>query len=181
MFIKKIENIKVDLCQIKKDLSWILTKTQWLPENQIGLTHRPSTLNDLWKDNVGGLYDKERKKELISENEFTELNPASPKYTRDILLQLAKQEGFGLGRVRYMLLDTKQGLTVHRDTSVRYHLAIDTNPYAYIAHSVNTNSVKAMCYHLPDDGNFYCINTKQEHFVYNGGAESRIHLVICPI
>jgi hypothetical protein len=181
MFIKRIENLSVDLTQIKNDLGWVLTQTDWLPENQIGLTHRLKAENNLWKDNVGGLYDKERKVELVSETEFTEFNPDAPSYTRNILYQLADQENFNLGRVRYMLLESKRGLTVHFDTSERYHLVIETNPYAYISHTVKTNSVKAMCYHLPADGHFYQINTRQEHFVYNGGTAPRIHLVICPI
>jgi hypothetical protein len=180
MFIKKINNIEVDLSQIVQDLNWVLTQTEWLPENQIGLVHRLTSKNNLWKDCAGSLYDKERKIELILEEEFTELNADVPNYTKKILQQLAEHENFKLGRVRYMLLEPKRGLTVHYDTSERYHLVIETNPYAYISHTVKTNSVKAMCFHLPKDGYFYCVNTKQEHFVYNGGTEPRIHLVICP-
>jgi hypothetical protein len=180
MFIRKIKNIEVDLNQIKKDLDWVLTETAWLPENQIGLTYRATTENNVWKDNVGSLYDRERKIELVSEQQFTEFNSKVPAYTTDILHQLAEQEDFEIGRARYMLLDSKCGLTVHRDTSQRYHLVIETNPYAYIAHTVKTNSVRAMCYNLPADSYFYQVDTRQEHFVYNGGTESRIHLVICP-
>jgi len=181
MFIKKIENIEVDLTQITNDLNWVLTQTNWLPENQIGLTHRIDTSKDLWKDSVGGLYDKERKKELVSESEFTEFNPSAPAYTKLILSRLADQEKFKLGRVRYMRLEPKQGLSVHFDTSERYHLVIKTNQYSYIAHTARLNSVKAMCYHLPADSYFYRVNTCQEHFVYNGGTEPRVHLVICPV
>jgi secreted Zn-dependent insulinase-like peptidase len=180
MFIEKIKNINVNLDQVVQDLNWVLTQTDWLPENQIGLVHRLGSQDNLWKDCVGSLYDKERKIETISENEFTEFNADVPIYTKKILNQLAEQENFKLGRVRYMLLESKKGLTVHYDTSERYHLVIETNPYAYVAHTAKTNSVKALCYHLPKDGWFYRVNTRQEHFVYNGGTEPRIHLVICP-
>lgn len=180
MFIQKIQNLDINLDQIKIDLDKILTYTQWLPENQIGLTYRVGA-TDLWKDSAGSLYDRENLIELSSENAFTEFNQNVPSYTIDILDQLAKQENFKLGRVRYMLLESKKGLTVHYDTSIRYHLVIETNPYSYIAHTTKTSSVKAMCYHLPADGHFYRVDTRQEHFVYNGGAEPRIHIVICPI
>jgi hypothetical protein len=181
MFIKKIENFIVDLDQIKKDLSNILAYTQWIPENQIGVTYRINTTEDLWKDSVGSLYDRDRKTEMVSEKEFTEINQNVPEYTRSVLDQLVEHTGCQIGRARYMLLESKKGLTVHYDTSIRYHLVIETNPYAYIAHTVNTSSVQAMCYHLPSDGYFYQVNTRQEHFVYNGGLSPRIHLVICPI
>lgn len=179
MFVKKIENLTVDLDQVKQDLSEILKSAQWLPENQIGLTYRVGA-TDPWKDSVGSLYDRENLIELDSETAFTEFNQTVPNYTTAVLDQLAKQENFKLGRVRYMQLESKKGLTVHKDTSIRYHLVIETNPYSYIAHTVKTNSVKAMCYHLPADGYFYQVDTRQAHFVYNGGTESRIHLVICP-
>jgi len=180
MFIEKIKNISVDLSRVVQDLDTVLTKIDWLPENQIGLTSRPD-VDNIWKDNVGSLYDDDKRVELISENDFTILNPETPEYTKNILKKLADQEGFTLGRVRYMRLMPKQGLTVHYDTSERYHLVIKTNPYSYVAHTANAGSIKAMCYHLPDDSNFYRVNTRQEHFVYNGGTEPRIHLVICPI
>jgi len=181
MFIEKIKNIKVDLGLVTQDLNWVLTQTEWLPENQIGLSHRPGTLNNVWKDSIGSLYDRERKIELVNENSFTELNQLIPEYSKNILTQLAKQENFQLGRVRYMLLESKRGLTVHHDSSVRYHLVIKTNPYAYISHTVNSGSLKAACFHLPADGFFYMVDTRKEHFVFNGGTESRIHMVICPI
>jgi hypothetical protein len=180
MFIQKIQNISVDIDRIKADLSQILTYVDWLPENQIGLSHRLDTKNNVWKDSVGSLYDRTTNIELVSEGEFTEVNYQIPQYTKSILTQLAAELEIKLGRIRYMLLEPKTGLTVHNDTSVRYHLVIKTNPYSYIAHTTNTASVKAMCYHLPVDGQFYRVDTRQEHFVYNGGVEPRIHLVICP-
>jgi hypothetical protein len=181
MFIEKIKNITTDLAQIKRDLNWVLTQTTWLPENQIGLSYRPNTANNLWKDCIGSLYDHERKIELVNENEFTEINSEIPTYTKNILNQLSLTENFKLGRIRYMLLESKRGLTVHYDTSVRYHLVIETNPYAYISHTVNSKTMKAACFQLPADGSFYRVDTTKEHFVYNGGTTPRIHLVICPI
>ncbi len=41
------------------------------------------------------------------------------------------------------------------------------------------NELSAKCYNIPADGSFYRVDTTKEHFVYNGGWEPRIHLVIC--
>jgi len=45
--------------------------------------------------------------------------------------------------------------------------------------AVNDNELSAKCYNIPADGSFYRVDTTKEHFVYNGGWEPRIHLVIC--
>jgi hypothetical protein len=49
--------------------------------------------------------------------------------------------------------------------------------YSYFCHTKDNSTVVAG-QHLPKDGYFYCVDTTQEHFVYNGGKEERIHLVI---
>jgi len=81
-----------------------------------------------------------------------------------------------------MRLMPKTGLTVHADSSVRYHYVLETNEYSYIYYiSKNTGPIKTIGYHLSDDSSFYRINTLQEHYVYNGGNTPRIHIVICPL
>jgi hypothetical protein len=63
---------------------------------------------------------------------------------------------------------------------------IRTNPKAYIAHNVVDNNPErsvlpttSVCYHLPADGIWYKVDTREVHWVYNGGEEERIHLVVC--
>jgi hypothetical protein len=174
MFLKRL-SVQADLEQINLDLEQVLTKTQWGVENQIGLTHRVNPVNDVWKDATGSLYDRENNIELVKESEFTELNADFPSYTKTALNRL----GIVLGRVRYMRLAPKTGLSVHADNSVRYHLVLKTNPHAYIAQTMR-GPIGAVCYHMPADSYFYEVDTKLEHFVYNGGSTDRIHLVICP-
>jgi hypothetical protein len=77
-----------------------------------------------------------------------------------------------------MRLMPKTGLSVHADSSVRYHFVLKTNPHAYIAHTFQAG---ALCFHIPADDTFYKVDTTKHHFVYNGGHEPRIHLVVCPI
>lgn len=180
MFIKKI-NLNADVEQVSKDLDNILTLTSWGSENQIGLTHRKTLQKDVWKDCIGSLYDREKGIDLANEADFSEMNIQTPEYVKSKLLELAALKNFGIGRVRFMRLMPKTGLTVHSDTSVRYHFVLKTNPTAYIAHALGPGNVSALCFHIPADGSFYEVDTTRPHFVYNGGHEPRIHLVVCPI
>jgi hypothetical protein len=173
MFLEKL-NIKVDIVQVRNDLATILNLTDW-SGNQIGLTHRALPQANLWKDCIGRLDI-----ELMSESNFSELNEQTPSYTKHILHQLANTENIKLGRARFMRLLPNQGLSVHKDNSIRYHLVLETNQHSYIAQGVNQTDFKAVCYHIPSDGHFYKVDTTKEHFVYNGGKTERIHLVICP-
>jgi hypothetical protein len=180
MFIKKLD-ITTDLAITQDALDKILTMTDWGIENQIGLSHRAQPKTDTWKDCIGSLHNRETGVDLANEAEFTELNANIPKYLKSKLLELAREENFSLGRVRFMRLMPKTGLTVHADTSVRYHLVLKTNPTAYIAHVFHAGNVSGLCFHIPADGYFYKVDTTKPHFVYNGGSDPRIHLVICPI
>jgi hypothetical protein len=180
MFIKKLE-LTADVEQINRDLDHILTLTSWGVENQIGLTHRKIVQGDIWKDCVGSLYNRETGEDIANESEFTEINSAIPRYLLDKIQELAVVKNFKLGRVRLMRLMSKAGLTVHADTSVRYHLVLQTNPTAYMAQAFRAGNIGAVCFHMPADGYFYKVDTTKHHFVYNGGLDPRIHLVICPI
>jgi hypothetical protein len=180
MFIEKL-NLTVDINQARKDLAQILNLTSW-HNNQIGLVHRNPPEKDVWEDCTGSLYDKEKKIEVVPESVFTKLNEKTPDYIKIILGQLADAENIKLGRIRLMRLNPNQGLSVHRDNSIRYHLVLETNQYAYIAqgHGYSRATLRASCFHIPSDGHFYKVDTTNEHFVYNGGKTERIHLVICP-
>jgi hypothetical protein len=180
MFIKKID-LTADSDQMQACLDTVLTMTEWGVENQIGLSHRTVVEKDIWKDCVGSLYDRETGLDIANEQEFSTLNSNIPDYLKSKLAELAIAENIGIGRVRFMRLLPKTGLSVHADTSVRYHFVLKTNPHAYIAHTFHAGHVSALCFHIPADGSFYKVDTTKQHFVYNGGPEPRIHLVICPI
>ena len=169
-----------DLAQVNLDLDEILTKTGWLPGNQVGLNYRKNTDQDFWKDASGGSMNRVTKERYFHEQDFTEFNADVPAYTKNLLENFAKSQNFMLGRVRFMRLIPNTGLSLHDDETVRYHLVIKTNPAAYVAKGSFTVST-AICYHVPADGHFYTVDTRSPHFVYNAGMTDRIHLVICPI
>lgn len=184
-FITKTD-FSCDLEKIKSDLNSLLAIYPWpemikeklLPGNQIGLTHRTGA-EDIWLDASGSLYDKKLQKFVAEEKDFNCWNQHTPSYTRKILEDLAENQNTAFGRIRFMRLMPKSGLSVHPDIEMRYHLVLETNKYSYFGEHVGEPTLAAKCYHIPADGYFYKVDTTREHFVYNGGWEPRIHLVIC--
>jgi hypothetical protein len=139
-----------------------------------------------WFDACGSLYDKIRSVKVSEEFDFTEWNLDQNSYIRQQIETLERNHNLTCGRVRIMRLLPHVGLSVHRDDEVRYHLVLKTNPKAYIAHNVVDNNPErsvlpttSVCYHIPMDGYWYMVDTRQIHWVYNGGEEERIHLVVC--
>ena len=174
MFIKKLST-SVDLEKVQLDLDKVLEQASWIPHNQIGLTRR-QTATDIWKDATGSLFDRIKMKRLAYEHDFSIWNVDS--YTRQLVNELEQAEGFKCGRVRYMRLLPKTGLSLHIDETVRYHLVLKTNPTAFFACGVDGKEEQAHCFHIPANGHFYKVDTTIPHFVYNAGDEDRIHLVI---
>ena len=168
-----------DLQSVLQIILWPQASANGSPvANQIGLTHR-KTAQDKWLDAAGSLIDRSTGAILARESDFSEINDQLPEYTKLILLKLTKDENFILGRVRYMRLNPKTGLSIHADQEERYHYVLRTTPYALFGEYTGEPELPAKCYHIPADGHFYHVNTRLPHFVYNGGSEPRIHLVIC--
>lgn len=184
-FIEKLD-ITANIQQMKDDLNHYLSYTGWpkeitdkqIPGNQLGLSFRPGASN-IFLDAIGGLYNKQTGECLGRESDFTEINPAVPEYTKKTLQRLSSDLGVKFGRIRYMRLMPKTGLSIHADDEQRYHFVLDTNPYALFGRYTGGPNTVADCYHIPMDGHFYKVDTTQHHFVFNGGWEPRIHLVIC--
>lgn len=175
-------NVTADVDSISNDLSHLLKFFHWsLPDspihNQIGIRHR-ATADNIWLDASGSLYDKELGRFTGQEGDFSEWNPHLPVYTRTVIEQLMASENIKIGRARFMLAPPRRGLTVHRDFEMRYHFVLRTNPNAFFGEKTNDGEVTAKCYHIPADGHFYKVDTTRDHFIYNGGTEDRIHLVL---
>lgn len=186
MFIEKL-NFTADMNLMLSDLQNTISTIGW-PEqkivdgdrvyhaNQLGLTYRLGSTQP-WYDASGSLYDKELRHFTGKETDFTEWNNVG-NYTRSIIEQLGSIHGIKFGRCRYMRLLPKTGLSVHADFEPRYHYVFKTNPHAYFLDCTADNELRAKCYHIPADGQFYKVDTTREHSVFNGGWEERIHLVL---
>ncbi len=188
MFIEKLK-FNVDLNQMIQDLDTVVDLQKWPPillgtewvANQISLRHRPNAENT-WLDGIGSLKD-DQGNVIAQEKDFTEWNKDLPVYTKNILEEFAKSENIKFGRIRYMRLASKTGLTIHRDFEYRYHIVLKTHPFALFGHAYENEfpSECAKCYHVPADGHVYKVDTRMGHFVYNGSKEDRVHLVISSI
>lgn len=182
MFIKKL-GFGSDLEKMRGELSHILAITDWGMKNQIGLNYREGA-DDTWHDAAGSLYNRDTGDFVSDEYSFNKWNKL-PEYLAQQLKNLAQLENIKVGRVRFMRLQPKTGLSVHKDREFRYHFVIKTNPHAYIAHEMSKKidlsdvPLTGITYHIPCDSSWYKVDTTQVHYVYNGGNEERIHLVVC--
>lgn len=182
MFIKRL-SITSDITEMNQSLDDILAITNWGDKNQIGLNYRDGAV-DPWHDAAGSLYNRDTGDFISDEFSFNCWNKL-PQYLKEQLKNLVLNENIKVGRVRFMRLLPKTGLSVHKDREFRYHFVLKTNAHAYIAHEVSKKldisdvPVTGITYHLPCDGYWYKVDTTQVHYVYNGGSEERIHLVVC--
>lgn len=167
--------------RIMEDLQGLLPVTNgWGMTNQIGLRCRAGA-EDPWQDAVGSLTDPNGTNRRAEEQDFTEWCPRVPDYTRSILEALARVQGCQWGRVRFMQSLPKRGLSMHRDPERRYHMVLQTNPNAILGECFGGSEHRCTGWHLPRDGHWYVVDTRREHFAYNGGWAPRIHLVACAI
>lgn len=186
-FIEKL-NFSADLDKMTSDLNSFLSRhpfpdTTFINNNrkyhanQLGLKYRKGCDYPLG-DSGDSLFDVKTLSFTGKESDFTEWVDVEP-YTKQVIENLAKELGTEFGRIRYMRLMPKTGLSVHPDFEVRYHYVFKTNKYAFFGDATVEGDLSAKCYHIPSDGYFYKVDTTRPHFVFNGGWEPRIHLVIC--
>jgi hypothetical protein len=107
----------------------------------------------------------------INEEAYTEfVKEFKNTYFKKVYDILAKK--FKLGRVRILLKEPRSTLSWHRDPEPRLHIPIITNPGSIMV-------IENVAKHLPADGSVWITNNTKYHNAFNGGEESRIHLVAC--
>lgn len=178
-FIADHEQMLNDMNEFINTYGWPEAQTingKYYSANQIGLKCRKNVEYPIL-DSIGSLYDKEKGIFTGYEKEFTEYVDNVGSYTRERIQDLELYHNIKFGRIRYMRLLPKNGLSVHFDTEMRYHYVLQTNINSFFGEKTN-DELAARCYHLPSDNHFYKVDTTRNHFVYNGGWEPRIHLVL---
>lgn len=132
-----------------------------LHNNAVAVTSRPGASDPLYEATDAG---------AESEMEFTVINePFRGTLFEDVLRALPVR----FGRTRLMCVPPQRCYPVHSDETIRYHLAISTHPYAYIAYpSLNR------LYNIPEDGHVYRMDPRVPHTAINCGPIRRFHLVI---
>ena len=185
MNIKKL-NFKSDLSLYRQLSSEIIDKVGWGITNQIGLRSL-SNSSDPWFDSVGSLFDRTTNTFKNTESNFNVWNLDPTNYIRQQIEKLQDIENINVGRIRIMKLLPKHGLSVHRDNEFRYHFVLKTNNKAYFSFNNNNNistsdvTEVGTFYHIPADSHWYFVDTTKVHWVYNGGDDERIHIVVCGI
>jgi len=146
-----------------------ITKTVSFAEydNQICVTQRPGAKDPI-RDGYGILWSEKEKKFRASETEFTEINPL---FKDTYIAEIIETLPINCGRVRIINLVPKYVYRFHKDMEMRYHLALITNPNAWIIYRDKPP------YHIPADGHLYSMDATKRHTAINLGNESRVHLV----
>lgn len=133
---------------------------------QLSVTSRPGADEPLL-DALGWL------PEDASEADYSVLNDA---FRGSAVETLLGQLPFRHGRVRLMRLAPKSCLSIHADSTRRYHYAIVTSPDCYL---IEMDGTQGIFHHIPADGRLYEMDARLTHTAINAGRSERIHLVIC--
>ena len=182
---QKLEAIKFDIIKLRQALNKALEKRGF--DNAGGISHFggislnqiPGNPESTKGKNVRGVFwtkpDSSGKEVLrdkqINEEAYTEfIKDFENTYFKKVYDTLSKK--FKLGRVRILLKEPRSTLSWHRDPEPRLHIPIITNPGSIMV-------IENVAKHLPADGSAWITNNTKYHNAFNGGEESRIHLVAC--
>ena len=182
---QKQEGIKFDIKKLRKALSQVLNKKGF--DDAGGISHFGGiSLNQIPNDpestkgkNVRGIFwtkptssgEEVLRDKKICEEAYTEfVRDFEHTYFKEVYDTLSKK--FKLGRVRILLKEPRSTLSWHRDPEPRLHIPIITNPGSIMV-------IENVAKHLPADGSVWITNNTKYHNAFNGGEESRVHLVAC--
>ena len=181
----QVPNLKFDITKLRNDLDSILQKKGFTsPEGvsnfgAIPVNEIPNDKDSTRGNNIRGVYwtiadesGKEVTRDVpIDESKYTKLVPEFENtYFNEVYNTLKKK--FKLGRVRLLLKEPRSTLSWHKDPEPRLHIPIITNLGCSMV-------IENIAKHLPADGHVTITNNTKYHNFFNGGEQSRIHLVAC--
>ena len=182
---QKQKDVKFDIIKLRQALKQVLSKKGFDDAEgisqfgAISLNQIPGDPESTKGKNVRGVFwtkpDSSGKEVMrdkqINEESYTEfVKEFENTYFKKVYDILAKK--FKLGRVRILLKEPRSTLSWHRDPEPRLHIPIITNPGSIMV-------IENIAKHLPADGSVWITNNTKYHNAFNGGEESRIHLVAC--
>ncbi len=133
---------------------------------QLGVTSRPGAEDPLL-DALGWL------PEDAEEADYSVLNA---EFRGTAIEALLGKLPFRHGRVRLMRLAPKTCLSIHADSTRRYHYAVTTSPECFL---VEFNGTEGRFHHVPADGRLYEMDARLTHTAINASRNARVHIVIC--
>ncbi len=181
----QVPNLRFDIKKLRNDLDIILEKKGFSsPQGvsnfgAISLNQIPDDKNSTKGHNMRGVYwtiadetGKEVTRDVpVNESKYTQLVPEFENtYFNEVYKTLSKK--FKLGRVRLLLKEPRSTLSWHKDPEPRLHIPIITNLGCSMV-------IENVAKHLPADGHVTITNNTKYHNFFNGGEQSRIHLVAC--
>ena len=181
----QVPELKFDISKLREDLDIILKKKGFAsPEGvsnfgAIPLNQIPNDEDSIKGNSIRGVYwtiadesGKEVTRDVpIDESKYTELVPEFENtYFNEVYKTLSKK--FKLGRVRLLLKEPRSTLSWHKDPEPRLHIPIITNLGCSMV-------IENVAKHLPADGHVTITNNTKYHNFFNGGEQSRVHLVAC--
>ena len=181
----QVPELKFDIAKLREDLDTILKKKGFAsPEGvsnfgAIPLNQIPNDEDSIKGNSIRGVYwtiadesGKEVTRDVpIDESKYTELLPEFENtYFNEVYKTLSKK--FKLGRVRLLLKEPRSTLSWHKDPEPRLHIPIITNLGCSMV-------IENVAKHLPADGHVTITNNTKYHNFFNGGEQSRVHLVAC--
>jgi len=181
----KVRDLTFDIEKLKEALKIVVSRKEYDDAAGtkyiagISLNQIPGNPDSIKGENVKGVYwtkpDSSGKEVLrakaINEKNYTEfVKDLEDTYFKEVYDALSKR--FKLGRVRILLKEPRSTLSWHRDPEPRLHIPIITNPGCIMV-------IENVAQHLPADGSAYITNNLKYHNAFNGGEESRVHLVAC--
>ena len=180
----EVPNLTFDISKLREDLDKILKTKRF---NSPGVTHFgaipvnqiPNDESSIKGNNIRGKYwtiaddtGQEVSRDIdIDESKYTQLLPEFEKtYFKEVYEILSKR--YKLGRVRLLLKEPRSTLSWHKDPEPRLHIPIITNLGCSMV-------IENVAKHLPADGHVTITNNTKYHNFFNGGEQSRVHLVAC--
>ncbi len=181
----QVPDLKFDIKKMRSDLDLILQKKGFKSPKgvsnfgAISLNQIPNDENSIKGNNIRGIYwtiPDEKGQEVsrdvpIDESKYTQIVPDFKNTYFEEVYEVLKKK-FKLGRVRILLKEPRSTLSWHKDPEPRLHIPIITNLGCSMV-------IENIAKHLPADGHVTITNNTKYHNFFNGGEQSRIHLVAC--
>ena len=123
----------------------------------------------------GSLYDKKEKKFVLDHMKFSHIiSYYQNTYTEEVVNQIKElvYPHYNIGRVRWMVLNSKSTLSYHIDPkdSLRFHIPIVTTDNAFFI-------VNEKVFRMDTVGQLYVLNTQMKHTAVNTDNKEGLHLV----
>lgn len=139
------------------------------PLRCISLTHRRDA-EDLLADGLVSQFAPDGSMRY-HEREFSRLNPMFSD-TYFAVVHRAVSALMPIGRMRLMIMAPGTVYRMHADATKRAHLAIHTDPDAYLV------GPDGRGHHVPADGRLRVFDTRSRHTAFNAGTADRVHLLM---